>query len=429
MPRLRAQAGWFSVVRLSFAHEVADGDADQEDERAQESSGHRIPGGQLLARVVTLTVVTSFVVVVALELVETPQLPFALSIGMPCLVVMFALLVWVISEVSENWPVRRRLAVLAVEGLIAYLPLIPLGTLWSTSGLAGFFAGSAMLLLAGWVAWAVFAATVGSMLVGGLIGLALSEITLATVAYQVLLTLVVGLVVFGLARLSLLIKYVHARRGELAQLAVISERMRFARDLHDLLGYSLSAITLKAEFTRRLIGTNPGRARDELAEVLDIARQALADVRIVASGYRNISLAKEASSVNSLLAAAGIDAQVDINCGMLDEKLDTVLATVLREAITNMLRHSTARHCTIEASLTGDTVSLQVANDGAARAAPSAHRGGLDNLSSRMASIGGHITAQVRDDGWFTVHAQAPLTPRLTSGQATGGSASRVEGD
>jgi two-component system sensor histidine kinase DesK len=268
-----------------------------------------------------------------------------------------------------------------------------------------------MLLLAGWVAWAVFAATVGSMLVGGLIGLALSEITPATVAYQVLLTLMVGLVVFGLARLSLLIKYVHARRGELAQLAVISERMRFARDLHDLLGYSLSAITLKAEFTRRLIGTNPGRARDELAEVLDIARQALADVRIVASGYRNISLAKEASSVNSLLAAAGIDAQVDINCGMLDEKLDTVLATVLREAITNMLRHSTARHCTIEASLTGDTVSLQVANDGAARAAPSAHRGGLDNLSSRMASIGGHITAQVRDDGWFTVHAQAPLTP------------------
>jgi two-component system sensor histidine kinase DesK len=425
MPRLRAQAGWFSVVRLSFAHEVADGDADQEDERAQESSGHRIPGGQLLARVVTLTVVTSFVVVVALELVETPQLPFALSIGMPCLVVMFALLVWVISEVSENWPVRRRLAVLAVEGLIAYLPLIPLGTLWSTSGLAGFFAGSALLLLAGWVAWTVFAATIVSILV--LSGVLASDAY--DVAYLTLSTLVLSLVVFGLARLSLLIKYVHARRGELAQLAVISERMRFARDLHDLLGYSLSAITLKAEFTRRLIGTNPGRARDELAEVLDIARQALADVRIVASGYRNISLAKEASSVNSLLAAAGIDAQVDINCGMLDEKLDTVLATVLREAITNMLRHSTARHCTIEASLTGDTVSLQVANDGAARAAPSAHRGGLDNLSSRMASIGGHITAQVRDDGWFTVHAQAPLTPRLTSGQATGGSASRVEGD
>jgi two-component system sensor histidine kinase DesK len=366
-----------------------------------------VPGGPRLARAIVLAVLTTYATLQTIDLLVSP-LPshgLQLAVDIPAISLLFLLTIWVTSADAEDWPPWQRLAVLTAQGLITYIPVAIFGKLWGD--MAGFFAGSALLLLAGWVAWTVFAATIVSILV--LSGVLASDAY--DVAYLTLSTLVLSLVVFGLARLSLLIKYVHARRGELAQLAVISERMRFARDLHDLLGYSLSAITLKAEFTRRLIGTNPGRARDELAEVLDIARQALADVRIVASGYRNISLAKEASSVNSLLAAAGIDAQVDINCGMLDEKLDTVLATVLREAITNMLRHSTARHCTIEASLTGDTVSLQVANDGAARAAPSAHRGGLDNLSSRMASIGGHITAQVRDDGWFTVHAQAPLTP------------------
>jgi two-component system sensor histidine kinase DesK len=254
----------------------------------------------------------------------------------------------------------------------------------------------------------VFAAAVGSILVLS----AVLTLSAYNAAYLTLSTMILGLVVFGLARLSLLIRYVHATRGELAQLAVISERMRFARDLHDLLGYSLSAITLKAEVTRRLVGTNPGRARDELAEVLDISRQALADVRIVASGYRNISLAKEASSVTSLLGAAGIDARVDINCGALDEKVDTVFATILREAVTNMLRHSTARHCAIEASIAGETIRLQVSNDGVAHSAASGRAGGgLENLSARLATIGGQITARVRADGWFSVLAEAPLTP------------------
>jgi signal transduction histidine kinase len=83
----------------------------------------------------------------------------------------------------------------------------------------------------------------------------------------------------------------------------------------------------------------------------------------------------------------------------------------LREAVTNMLRHSTARHCAIEASITGDTIHLHVSNDGVPRTASrGAHRGGLDNLTTRMASIGGRITTGIRStDGWFTVHAEAPL--------------------
>jgi two-component system sensor histidine kinase DesK len=216
--------------------------------------------------------------------------------------------------------------------------------------------------------------------------------------------------VFGLARLSLSISYLQETRTELAQLAVIRERMRFARDLHDLLGYSLSAITLKAEFTRRMVSSNnPERARDELAELLDIARQALADVRLVASGYRNMSLSKEATEVASLLSTAGISVRIEINCGPLDEDVDTALATVLREAITNMLRHSSAQNCTILSNMADGLVSLQVTNDGVPMSAGS-HRegGGLQNLALRMDAVGGKLNVKRYDDR-FEVLATAPL--------------------
>jgi two-component system sensor histidine kinase DesK len=185
--------------------------------------------------------------------------------------------------------------------------------------------------------------------------------------------------------------------------------MRFARDLHDLLGYSLSAITLKAELTRRLVGSNPARARDEIAEVIDIARQALADVRDVSGGYRNMSLAKEASSVTSLLSAAGIDVRVEVDHGALGEHIDTVLATVLREAVTNMLRHSTTQRCRIQASQAGETVRLEVINDGVPRSARS-HRpgGGLENLNARVRAAGGSLTVRTTPEGTFELVAEAP---------------------
>jgi two-component system sensor histidine kinase DesK len=265
------------------------------------------------------------------------------------------------------------------------------------------------LLLPGWPAWVLFVSIVMSMLAGPL----LLGLDAYSVAYLTVATLDIGLVVFGLSRLAVVIRYVHATRAELAQLAVISERMRFARDLHDLLGYSLSAITLKAELSRRLVSSNPARARDELTEVLDISRQALADVRSVATGYRNISLAKEAASIASLLATAGVGIRVDVNCGPLDENVDTVLATVLREAVTNMLRHSTARNCTIEADCSAgatpdeEIITLRVTNDGVPRSAATRRRGGgLENLATRLQSVGGTLSTKVCSDGRFELLAR-----------------------
>jgi two-component system sensor histidine kinase DesK len=340
--------------------------------------------------------------------VSLPSAGIKLTVDFVALAGIVALTTLVTSTAVERWPPGRRLAVLLAEAVLAYLPLVVLGRYWAET--AGFFAGSALLLLSGWVAWAVFAAVVLGMV--PVAAATAAGLGAGGAARLTLSTLVLGLVVFALARLSLALRYVNAARAERAQVAVIGERTRFARDLHDLLGYSLSAITLKAEITKRLVASNPGRARDELTEVLDIARQSLADVRTMASGYRSVSLAKEASSATSLLATAGVDAQVDISCGALDEKVDTELAAVLREAVTNMLRHSTPRNCVIEADVVADTIRVAVRNDGVPRLALSGRDGGgLDNLRARLEAIGGTLNVEVRGDDWYSVLAEAPLDP------------------
>jgi two-component system sensor histidine kinase DesK len=354
-------------------------------------------------------VLCGFLVVEIIDILISPMPSHGLerTVGMCSVVCVFLLQIFNSSPTAARWPLRRRLAMLFAQGLVTYLPLVILGAEWG--GMAGFLAGSILLLLPGWSAWGLFAAVVGSMLFGPLaLGLPPSN-----VAYLAVSTLDIGLVVFGLSRLSLIVRYVHATRGEHAQLAIVRERMRFARDLHDLLGYSLSAITLKAELARRLVSSNPGRARDETAELLDIARQALADVRLVARGYRNISLAKETSSVSSLLAAADIQVQMDIMAGgALDERVDTVMATVLREGVTNVLRHSSARNCSIETSEAGGVLRLRIANDGVTRAIEGgARRGGLENLSLRLAAIGGRLTTTIDGDRHFALLAEAPLIP------------------
>jgi two-component system sensor histidine kinase DesK len=380
-------------------------------------AANEVPGVRL-ARAILVTVLCGYLVVELLNVV-TPPLPAhgtTVVVGCTAVVLLFILQLFNSSPGAGRWPMRRRVAMLLAQAVVTYLPLLVVNVLWA--GMSGFLAGSILLLVPGRIRWALFAAVAVSMLAVAL-GFGVG---LASVAYFVISPINLGLVVFGLTRLGDVIRYVHATRGELAQMAIANERMRFARDLHDLLGYSLSAITLKVELTRRLVTSNPGRARDEIAEVLDIARQALADVRLVASGYRNISLTKEASAVASLLSAAGIAAHVEIHCGPLEEKVDTVLATVLREAVTNTLRHSTVRTCSIAACQVGDTIRLQVINDGVSRAEPSdRHGGGLDNLSVRLQAVGGRLTAGVRADGWFDLVAEVPFRP-------PGGLAERASG-
>ena len=401
MPGLVSRTGWLSTTASPLSTDTT-ASADAEAENTATAPG--IAGGPKLARAIMLAVLCSYGAVQVIDALTSPlsDRGARLTIDFACLALLLFMTASVTSAAAERWSRRRRLAMLVAEALVTYLPMLILLREWAD--LAGFFAGSALLLLSGEIAWVFFGAAIGSMLV---IPLA-SHLGPYATAYLALSTLVLGLVIFGLARLAQLVRYVYARRRELAPLAVMKERTRFARDLHDLLGYSLSAITLKAELTRRLVSTNPAKARDELSEVIDIARQALADTRLVARGYRNINLAKEASSVAALLADAGISARVEINCGPLDETVDTVLATILREAVTNMLRHSEAQNCSVEAGHVGETIRLRVVNDGVSGSlVVASHHGGLENLTARLAAIGGWLTAQVHD-GQFDLSAEVP---------------------
>ena len=383
-----------------FSHGVIDfrHDADRT------ADGPGFQSSKRTARLVLFTVLGGYASVEIINAgISSASHGFALTVSIASLSVLATLQV-VVSTQADDRPLLWRVGMLLAMALVTYLPLLALGSEWG--GMAGWLAGSILLLLPGRIAWTLFTTVVLSILVGSL----LLGLDAFSTSYLTIASLDTGLVVFGLSRLSLSVGYLHETRTELAQLAVIRERMRFARDLHDLLGYSLSAITLKAEFTRRMVGSNnPERARDELAELLDIARQALADVRLVASGYRNMSLSKEATEVASLLSTAGIRARVEINCGPLDEGLDTTLATVLREAVTNMLRHSSAQNCTIQGTVADGVVSLQVSNDGVpASAASEREGGGLQNLALRMDAVGGKLNVKRYDDR-FEVLATAPL--------------------
>jgi two-component system sensor histidine kinase DesK len=183
------------------------------------------------------------------------------------------------------------------------------------------------------------------------------------VLYSAVPTLTTGLVVYGLSRLATLVVEVRSSRAEIARMAVLRERLRFARDLHDLLGYSLSVITLKIELTHRLLEKSPREAGDQLLEILEISRLALSDARTVASGYRELSLEEECRSAVSVLAAADIAVRLDSDHTDLPVQASTVLATVLREGITNLLRHSKAKHCEITIRQTHDNASIEIAND------------------------------------------------------------------
>ena len=296
---------------------------------------------------------------------------------------------------------------LLAQVALTYLPFPLLGQAWV--GVPGFLAGSLLLTLSGARSWVLFALVVGTT--AGMS--AATGLSAVGVAYFSVSTAMTGMIVFGLARMSDMVVKVRAAQAEIARLAVEQERLRFARDLHDLLGYSLSAITLRCELTYRLVDPGAIRAREEIAAVLDISRQALADVREVARAYRDMSLTTETASARSVLEAAGVEVSVDLRYERLPDRVNTVLATVLREGVTNILRHSKVRRCEITARVERDTAELVVVNDGVPEPGPvegiATSGSGLGNLAARLEAVNGRLTVGVREDGRFHLVAGVPL--------------------
>jgi two-component system sensor histidine kinase DesK len=205
-------------------------------------------------------------------------------------------------------------------------------------------------------------------------------------------------------------------REELARNAVAEERLRFARDLHDLLGHSLSLIALKSELAGRLAAVDPERARREMADVEEAARRALAEVREAVSGYRQVSCAQALAEARAALSGAGIALRQPDRVPVLPGAVDAALGWVVREATTNVLRHSGARTVTVGLTEDGVRAELTVTDDGAGAGAPGTPPGpasgaGLAGLRERVGALGGRLDAGPVDGGGYRVHVAVPLVP------------------
>jgi two-component system sensor histidine kinase DesK len=197
-----------------------------------------------------------------------------------------------------------------------------------------------------------------------------------------------------------------------AELAVADERLRFAADLHDIQGHHLQVIALKSELAARLAEADPARAAAEMKEVQQLSIEALRDTRAVVHGYRRTALDDEIANATKVLAAADIDARMQLDAGAESDRLSEtgrhLLGLVVREATTNVLRHSKARHAEVDYRVAAGLARLRMWNDGAAPD-PSAPAGsGLRTLAGRLAAAGGRLTWE-HDGERFVVAALLPV--------------------
>ncbi|WP_433290858.1 histidine kinase [Actinoplanes sp. CA-030573] len=197
-----------------------------------------------------------------------------------------------------------------------------------------------------------------------------------------------------------------ATQQELADLAVQNERARIAADLHDILGHSLTVVTVKAELAQRLLDVDLDRARKELADLEGLARDALADVRSTAMGVRGISLPGEIAAARAALAAANVEATLPGAADEVPSRNRELFAWTIREAVTNIVRHSRARH----ASVVITPGCVEIVDDGVGPAAARGHDGqGLAGLRRRAEALGAKLTVGRRDDQpGFRVRVEVP---------------------
>jgi two-component system, NarL family, sensor histidine kinase DesK len=293
---------------------------------------------------------------------------------------------------------------LALLALLAATPLA-LGAPHSFAALFVYVVAAAGLLLPARVAVPLFIVAAAALGVGFVAAGADSS----SVAAYTLNVLAVGAVTVAVGSLVRANRELREAREELARSAVYEERLRIARDLHDLLGHTLSLIALKTELATKLVERDSGRALDELREIQSVTRQALTEVRDAVQGYRRRSLADALRGAEAAMTAAGIDCRVDSLAADLPSEVETVLAWAVREASTNVVRHSGARACAITLETDATLVSLQVDDDGPLADEESGDGSGLDGLTERARRLRGTLQTGARPGGGFRLRLTLPL--------------------
>ncbi|MGV9380831.1 sensor histidine kinase [Nonomuraea sp. NPDC003707] len=201
----------------------------------------------------------------------------------------------------------------------------------------------------------------------------------------------------------------HEGREAHTRLALAEERLRFARDLHDLVGHQLSAIAVKTELAVRLSDVDADGAKAEMTEVNALTRKALRELRQAVRGYRELDLAAELNSVKSVLEAAGVRCEVHLPYRELPDGVAPVFAYAVREAVTNVLKHSTATFCDISIRFTAQEAELSVRNDGVQRRRAADLGSGLTGMGERLAAVGGKLGAHPTEGGEFILTAVVSL--------------------
>jgi two-component system, NarL family, sensor histidine kinase DesK len=250
------------------------------------------------------------------------------------------------------------------------------------------------------------AAVVILSVLAGAIELARGE-SVTNSAGQLLNDLLVGGVAVGGRLLVEANQQLSQAREQIARLAVGEERLRFARDLHDLLGHSLSVIALKSELAGRLIKTTPGLAAHEIEDIEKVARDALREVREAVTGYRQPTLAAELAGAHEALTAAGIEYRVDQDHVPLPPAVEAVMAWTVREGVTNVMRHSQAKRCSVRIINKDGKATVEVIDDGHG-GTPGAGSG-LRGLEERVLERGGTLSAEPLPHEGFRLRVTLPV--------------------
>lgn len=426
-----------SVVARSV---LAQGRDDEEDGEAPLAPGPAPSRGAVRLSRVLLTIVMVGFAAVAVTGVAVERGPGAAVVAA---LLGLAAVGLVVGYVARRPTGRGRLAALAVLAVLAFAPMPLFGPAWH--GIPGILGGAALLLLPPTAALAALTLTVAGVLLAEYLDPAPTDAILHSLLYAGVGLLLISLIVYGVAAVARLVVEINGARRALATLAVAQERVRIGRDVHDLLGISLSTIMLKCELADRVLDVDPDRAALEVGEVLVAARRALADIRTLVGGTLRLSLDDECRLAETTLASADVRVRLERAGGSPAEPAGTLLATVLREGVTNVLRHSSARWCDITLTRAGRLAVLDIVNDGAhpdgahpgcadpdgaragSRADGSAAAGdgaagdgevgdgaagevggnGLVNMSERLGEVGGRLVVSSAD-GVYSLRAQVP---------------------
>lgn len=311
------------------------------------------------------------------------------------------------------WPERPRTRILAIAAFWALcctpFPLIGSYTIWVWTlivvviGFSWLPRVAAFLLLGGVVGGQVLVAWWAGWVNG--------------LGFAPYITLTVGIAMIGFGGLIQRNAQLRLAQEEVARLAVSEERARLARDLHDSLGHSLTVVTVKSELARKLVSRDPAKAEAEVADIERLAREGLADLRAAVAGYRDVDLEAELASARTALAAAGIAAHVPEDAAVVRRELRPLFGWVVREGVTNVIRHSSARQCWVELDPTRVVVRDDgplvepvetVAPPGAVMSTGSTTGGnGLRNLRERAEAAGARLRSGRGATGGYELEVAA----------------------